>query len=69
MGGSGSASTQITAGLGGFVVLFGLAVVCFFLFRSMNNRLRGVRYREEQEAQQREESKGADGSTPEPGSH
>ncbi|AKU15991.1 hypothetical protein [Luteipulveratus mongoliensis] len=68
MGGSGSASTQITAGLGGFVVLFGLAIVCYFLFRSMNNRLRGVRYREEQEQKAREAAeRDAESGAPEPG--
>ena len=53
MGGSGGAGTQITAGLGGFLTLFGLGIACYFLFRSMNNRLRRVRYRQEQEAAQR----------------
>ncbi|MBC9958270.1 hypothetical protein [Yimella sp. cx-51] len=35
---------NITAGLGGFLVLFFLAVSCWFLFRSMNTRLRRMRY-------------------------
>ncbi|MDE9367209.1 hypothetical protein PZ938_16440 [Luteipulveratus sp. YIM 133132] len=75
MGGSGEASTQVTAGLGGFVVLFCLAVACYFLFRGMNKRLRGVRYREEQQALETERTagekeQGTDGGTPAgPASH
>lgn len=42
MGGDENVST--TAGIWGFIILFGLALVCWLLFRSMNNRLRKVRY-------------------------
>jgi len=49
-------STQVTAGLAGFVVLFCLAVACWFLFRSMNNHLRKVKWREEREQRERAEA-------------
>lgn len=49
MGDDSVASTQITAGLGGFIVLFCLALACWFLFRSMSKRLRGVQMRENRE--------------------
>ncbi|WP_018155005.1 hypothetical protein [Demetria terragena] len=43
-------SVTTTAGLAGFIVLFTLAIACWFLFRSMNTRLRNIRLREEREA-------------------
>jgi hypothetical protein len=37
-------ASNVTAGLGGFLVLFFLALACWFLYRSMNRHLRNVRY-------------------------
>lgn len=37
---------QITAGLGGFLVLFGLALAVWFLGRDLTRRLRRMRQRE-----------------------
>lgn len=57
MGNPGVPSTGITAGVAGFVVLFGLAIACWFLFRSMNGHLRKVRYEaERREAAERDGS-------------
>lgn len=50
-------SVTTTAGLAGFIVLFCLALACWFLFRGMNKRLRNIRLREEREAQERREQK------------
>jgi hypothetical protein len=41
---------DVTAGLGGFLAFFLLAVALYFLMRNMNTRLRRLAYREEQEA-------------------
>lgn len=49
MGGNEDVST--TAGIWGFLILFGLALVCWLLFRSMNNHLRKVRYAAAEEEQ------------------
>jgi hypothetical protein len=38
---------EITAGLGGFLVLFGLALALWFLGRDLTRRLRRSRQREE----------------------
>lgn len=46
-------SVTTTAGLAGFIILFSLAVVCWFLFRGMTKRLRNIRLREEREAAER----------------
>jgi len=43
-------SVDVTAGLGGFLAFFLLAVALYFLMRNMNARLRRMSYREEQEA-------------------
>jgi hypothetical protein len=51
-------SVDVTAGLGGFLAFFLLAVALYFLMRNMNARLRRMAYREEQEA------KAADAQTP-----
>ncbi|MDQ3528031.1 MAG: hypothetical protein M3424_09190 [Actinomycetota bacterium] len=37
---------EVTAGLGGFLVLFGLALVVWFLGRDLSRRLRRMRQRE-----------------------
>lgn len=42
-----STGTGITAGLGGFLVLFGLALAVWFLGRDLTRRLRRMRQREE----------------------
>ncbi|MFC6714963.1 hypothetical protein [Branchiibius cervicis] len=52
MGGDENVST--TAGIWGFIILFALALACWLLFRSMNNRLRKVRYSAADEARDRE---------------
>ena len=43
-------SVDVTAGLGGFLAFFLLALALYFLMRNMNTRLRNLAYREEQEA-------------------
>ena len=43
-------SVDVTAGLGGFLAFFLLAVALYFLMRNMNGRLRRLAYREEREA-------------------
>jgi len=40
-------SVEITAGLGGFLVLFGMGLVVWFLGRDLSRRLRRMRQREE----------------------
>ena len=55
-------SVDVTAGLGGFLAFFLLAVALYFLMRNMNTRLRRLAYREERERQE----KGPD--SPGPGS-
>ena len=42
---------DVTAGLGGFLAFFLLAVALYFLMRNMNTRLRNLSYREEREAE------------------
>ena len=49
MGDGGNESVTITAGIWGFLVLFGLAIACWLLFRSMNNHLRKAQWQEDQE--------------------
>jgi hypothetical protein len=43
-------SVDVTAGLGGFLAFFLLALALYFLMRNMNARLRRMAYRDEQEA-------------------
>ena len=43
-------SVAVTAGLGGFLSFFLLAVALYFLMRNMNARMRRMAYREELEA-------------------
>lgn len=40
-------NVEITAGLGGFLVLFGMGLVVWFLGRDLSRRLRRMRQREE----------------------
>ena len=58
-------SVEVTAGLGGFLAFFLLAVALYFLMRNMNARLRRMAYREEQEAKEAEQE-GDDGQGPHP---
>jgi hypothetical protein len=44
-------SVDVTAGLGGFLTFFLLAVALYFLMRNMNARLRRMAYREQMEAE------------------
>lgn len=46
-------STSVSPGLGGFLAFFLLAIALWLLMRNMNNRVRRMTYREEQEAAQR----------------
>jgi len=54
-----SASTQVVSGVLGFLVVAGMGVVLFFVFRSMNRHLRKVvrepRWREEARQDQGQE--------------
>jgi hypothetical protein len=52
-------SVDVTAGLGGFLAFFLLAVALYFLMRNMNVRLRRLAYREEQEAKAADGGSGA----------
>ncbi|MBB2894546.1 hypothetical protein [Flexivirga oryzae] len=45
----GNESVAVTAGIWGFLVLFGLAIACWLLFRSMNNHLRKAKWQDEQD--------------------
>ena len=63
-------SVDVTAGLGGFLAFFLLAVALYFLMRNMNARMRRMAYREEQEAKLAEGGSGSgrpDSSGPESG--
>lgn len=57
-------SVEITAGLGGFLVLFGLALVLWFLGRDLSRRLRRMRLREEERLRRLEQEQGGDPDTP-----
>ena len=48
-------SVAVTAGLGGFLSFFLLAVALYFLMRNMNARMRRMAYREELEAKAAED--------------
>lgn len=52
----GVESTQVTAGVTGFIVLFLLAIACWLLFRSMSGHLRRLDWREEREQRQAAEA-------------
>jgi len=54
---------QITAGLGGFLVLFGLALVVWFLGRDLSRRLRRMRHAESDRLQ----AEAAEATFPAPG--
>lgn len=57
-------NVEITAGLGGFLVLFGLALVVWFLGRDLSRRLRRMRHREAQRQAESDHDEGADKQTP-----
>jgi hypothetical protein len=59
-------SVTITAGLGGFLSFFLLAVALYLLMRNMNARLRRMAYREEQETRAAEGIQGDVGQGPDP---
>lgn len=46
----GNESVEVTAGIWGFLVLFGLALACWFLFRSMNAHLRKMTFTEREQS-------------------
>ncbi len=54
-------SVRVTAGLGGFLAFFFLALALYFLMRNMNARLRRMAYREEQETKAAEGQQVDDG--------
>ncbi|MEO6143247.1 MAG: hypothetical protein ABIP19_04640 [Dermatophilaceae bacterium] len=56
-------SVAVTAGLGGFLSFFLLAVALYFLMRNMNARMRRMAYRQELEAKTEQDG----GSHPGPG--
>lgn len=56
----GGANQSISAGLGGFLALFVLAVVLWLLMRNMSGRLRNVRFDEEAEDERRAAEAGSD---------
>lgn len=47
MGDGGNESVAVTAGIWGFLVLFGLAIACWLLFRSMNKHLRTAQWNDD----------------------
>jgi hypothetical protein len=53
-------SVAVTAGLGGFLSFFLLAVALYFLMRNMNARMRRMAYREELETKDGEFGPGSD---------
>ena len=59
-------SVNITAGLGGFLSFFLLAVALYLLMRNMNARLRRMAYREEQEARKADEGQDPQATSPDP---
>ncbi|HXR68427.1 MAG TPA: hypothetical protein VN712_07300 [Dermatophilaceae bacterium] len=59
-------SVNITAGLGGFLSFFLLAVALYLLMRNMNARLRRMAYREEQAAREADEGQDPQATSPDP---
>lgn len=65
-------SVDVTAGLGGFLAFFLLALALYLLMRNMNARMRRMAYRQEQEANEALAAaaanlKSEDGAPPDPG--
>lgn len=61
-------SVAVTAGLGGFLSFFLLAVALYLLMRNMNARMRRMAYREELEAKAAEDGGSGSGRPDSPGS-
>ena len=59
-------SVDVTAGLGGFLAFFLLAVALYFLMRNMTSRLRRMAFRAEQEARAAQGQQVDDGQGPSP---
>ena len=59
-------SVNITAGLGGFLSFFLLAVALYLLMRNMNPRLRRMAYREEQRGREADEGQDPEATSPDP---
>ena len=59
-------SVNITAGLGGFLSFFLLAVALYLLMRNMNARLRRMAYREEQRGREADEGQDPEATSPDP---
>jgi hypothetical protein len=60
-------SLDVSAGLGGFLAFFLLAVALYFLMRNMNARLQRMAYREEQEKAAEDDPKGGPQDDPDIG--
>lgn len=60
-------STNVTAGLGGFLAFFVLAVALWLLMRNMNARLRRMSFREEAEARAAQGGPAGGAPAPRPG--
>lgn len=52
MGDGGNESVAVTAGIWGFIILFGLAIACWLLFRSMNKHIRTAQWNEDKRARE-----------------
>ena len=57
-------SVDVTAGLGGFLAFFLLALALYFLMRNMNARMRRMAYREELAAKQKQDEAPDDPEAP-----
>jgi hypothetical protein len=57
-------NVDVTAGLGGFLAFFLLAVALYLLMRNMTARLRRMAYRQEQEDREAEGLQGDDAQGP-----
>ena len=57
-------SVDVTAGLGGFLAFFLLALALYFLMRNMNARMRRMAYREELAAKQKQDEAPDDPDAP-----
>lgn len=55
----GNESVEVTAGIWGFLVLFGLALACWFLFRSMNAHLRKMTFQQREQVPENRRTAGA----------
>ena len=62
-------SVDVTAGLGGFLAFFLLALALYLLMRNMNTRLRRLAYSEERESQEPGHDSPGPGSGPDDDPH